>query len=56
MASSISGVSIPHRMAKAFAGGMGFAGRNMYNLYYDGEEGVMEPDKAKADGSWRPSS
>ena len=34
---------------KAFTGGMGFAGRNMYNLYYDGEEGVMEPDKAKAE-------
>ena len=34
---------------RAFEGGMGFAGRNMYNLYYDGEEGVMEPDKAKAE-------
>lgn len=34
---------------RAFAGGMGFAGRNMYNLYYDGEEGVMEPDRAKAE-------
>ena len=34
---------------RAFEGGMGFAGRNMYNLYYDGEEGVMEPDKSKAE-------
>ena len=34
---------------KAFLGGMGFAGRNMYNLYYDGEEGVMEPDRSKAE-------
>ena len=34
---------------KAFEGGMGFAGRNMYNLYNDGEEGVMAPDKSKAE-------
>ena len=34
---------------KAFRGGMGFAGRNMFNLYNDGEEGVMAPDKAKAE-------
>ena len=34
---------------KAFRGGMGFAGRNMFNLYNDGEEGVMDPDKAKAE-------
>ena len=34
---------------KAFEGGMGFAGRNMYNLYYDGEEGVMAADKSKAE-------
>ncbi len=34
---------------KAFAGGMGFAGRNMYNLYNDGEEGVIAPDKSKAE-------
>ena len=34
---------------RAFEGGMGFAGRNMYNLYNDGEEGVMEPDKSKAE-------
>ena len=34
---------------KAFEGGMGFAGRNMYNLYNDGEEGVCAPDKAKAE-------
>ncbi len=34
---------------KAFRGGMGFAGRNLYNLYNDGEEGVIVPDKAKAE-------
>ena len=34
---------------KAFTGGMGFAGRNMYNLYNDGEEGVIAPDKSKAE-------
>ena len=34
---------------KAFTGGMGFAGRNMYNLYNDGEEGIIAPDKAKAE-------
>lgn len=34
---------------KAFEGGMGFAGRNMYNLYNDGEEGVIAPDKSKAE-------
>lgn len=34
---------------KAFKGGMGFAGRNLYNLYHDGEEGVIEPDKDKAE-------
>ncbi len=34
---------------RAFEGGMGFAGRNMYNLYFDGEEGIMEPDKSKAE-------
>ncbi len=34
---------------RAFEGGMGFAGRNMYNLYFDGEEGIIEPDKSKAE-------
>ncbi len=34
---------------RAFEGGMGFAGRNMYNLYHDGEEGIIEPDKPKAE-------
>ena len=34
---------------RAVEGGMGFAGRNMYNLYFDGEEGIMEPDKSKAE-------
>ncbi|MCI8303657.1 MAG: sel1 repeat family protein [Lawsonibacter sp.] len=34
---------------KAFEGGMGFAGRNMYNLFNDGEEGIIAPDKAKAE-------
>lgn len=33
---------------KAFQGGMGFAGRNLYNLYNDGDDGAFEPDKAKA--------
>lgn len=33
---------------KAFQGGMGFAGRNLYNLYNDGEEGLVEPQKEKA--------
>ena len=33
---------------KAFRGGMGFAGRNLYNLYNDGEEGLVEPRKEKA--------
>ena len=33
---------------KAFRGGMGFAGRNLYNLYNDGEEGLVEPQKEKA--------
>jgi len=34
---------------KAFQGGMGFAGRNLYNLYHDGEEGLIQPDKTKAE-------
>lgn len=34
---------------KAFEGGLGFAGRNLYNLYNKGEEGVIAPDKAKAE-------
>ena len=33
---------------KAFRGGMGFAGRNLYNLYNDGADGTFPPDKAKA--------
>lgn len=33
---------------KAFRGGMGFAGRNLYNLYNDGEEGLVPPQKEKA--------
>ncbi|MCI9269296.1 MAG: sel1 repeat family protein [Lawsonibacter sp.] len=33
---------------KAFRGGMGFAGRNLYNLYNDGDDGTFPPDKAKA--------
>ena len=32
----------------AFRGGMGFAGRNLYNLYNDGEEGLVPPQKEKA--------
>jgi len=33
---------------KAFRGGMGFAGRNLYNLYRDGEDGMVasQPEKA----------
>ncbi len=34
---------------KAFQGGMGFSGRNLYNLYNNGEEGVIAPDKVKAE-------
>lgn len=34
---------------RAFEGGMGFAGRNLYNLYYDGDDGTFEPDKARAE-------
>lgn len=33
---------------RAFRGGMGFAGRNLYNLYNDGEEGLVAPQKEKA--------
>lgn len=33
---------------KAFRGGMGFAGRNLYNLYNDGDDGTFPPDKEKA--------
>ena len=33
---------------KAFRGGMGFAGLNLYNLYNNGEEGLVEPQKEKA--------
>ena len=34
---------------RAFEGGMGFAGKNLYVLYNDGEEGIIPPDKAKAE-------
>ena len=34
---------------KAYTGGMGVAGRNLYNLYNEGEEGWLPPDKAKAE-------
>ncbi|MCI8649868.1 MAG: sel1 repeat family protein [Anaerotruncus sp.] len=34
---------------KAFRNGMGFAGRNLYNLYKSGEEGLVEPQPEKAD-------
>ncbi len=33
---------------RAFEGGMGFAGRNLYNLYNDGDDGTFPPDKEKA--------
>lgn len=33
---------------KAFRGGMGFAGRNLYNLYDSGEEDLVEPQPEKA--------
>ena len=33
---------------RAFEGGMGFAGQNLYNLYDDGDDGTFEPDKIKA--------
>ena len=33
---------------RAFEGGMGFAGRNLYNLYNDGDDGTFAPDKEKA--------
>ena len=33
---------------RAFRGGMGFAGRNLYNLYDKGEEGWLVPQKDKA--------
>ncbi len=33
---------------KAFRGGMGFAGRNLYNLYASGEEGLVAPQPEKA--------
>ena len=34
---------------RAFQGGMGFAGRNLFNLYDDGDDGTFQPDKAKAE-------
>jgi len=33
---------------RAFQGGMGFAGRNLYNLYKNGEEGILAPQPEKA--------
>ncbi len=33
---------------KAFQGGMGFAGKNIHHLYQSGEEGLVEPQPAKA--------
>lgn len=33
---------------KAFRGGMGMAGRNLYNLYTSGEEGLIAPQPEKA--------
>lgn len=33
---------------KAFEGGMGFAGQNLYNLYNDGDDGTFPPQKEKA--------
>ncbi|WP_455617763.1 tetratricopeptide repeat protein [Eisenbergiella sp.] len=35
-------------LEKAFRGGMGFAGGNLYNLYNDGEKGWLEPQPEKA--------
>ena len=34
---------------KAFEGGMGFAGGNLYNLYYNGDDGTFPTDEAKAE-------
>ena len=34
---------------KAFRGGMGVAGRNWYNLYRQGQEGLLAPDMKKAE-------
>lgn len=34
---------------KAFRGGMGFAGLNLYNLYNDGDDGTFTPDKGRAE-------
>lgn len=34
---------------KAFQGGMGFSGRNLYNLYNNGDDGTFTPDKEKAE-------
>lgn len=33
---------------KAFKGGMGFAGKNLYHLYQSGEEGLVQPQPQKA--------
>ena len=42
---------------RAFRGGMGVAGRNWYNLYHQGQEGLLPPDRKKAEGSpgWAPN-
>ena len=34
---------------KAFRGGMGVAGRNWYNLYHQGQEGLIPPDRKRAE-------
>ncbi len=34
---------------KAFRGGMGFSGLNLYNLYNDGDDGTFPVDKGKAE-------
>ena len=34
---------------KAFRGGMGVAGRNWYNVYHQGQEGLLSPDRKKAE-------
>lgn len=35
-------------LEKAFRGGMGFAGKNLYNLYYYGDEDLLDRDLDKA--------
>lgn len=36
-------------LEKAFRGGMGVAGRNWYNVYHQGQEGLLSPDRKKAE-------